>query len=38
MKPVEIIDIGRGRFAVRVYAIIVFEGTYEECVFRASQE
>lgn len=38
MKAVEIIPLGNSRYGVRVYAIIVFEGTYEECVFRASQE
>jgi hypothetical protein len=38
MKAVEIIPVGNGKFGVRVYAIIVFTGTYQECVVRAEQE
>lgn len=38
MKAVEIIEIGGGRYGVRVYDLIVFEGSYEQCVARASQE
>lgn len=38
MKPVEIIDNGDGSYAVRVYEIVVFVGTREECESRAALE
>lgn len=38
MKSVEILNNGNGSWSVRVYAIIVFTGTYQECVSRAAQE
>ena len=38
MKSVEIIDNGDGSYSVRVYYIIVFTGTRQECENRANQE
>ncbi len=38
MKAVEIINNGDGTNSVRVYDLIVFTGTYQECLDRAEQE
>jgi len=38
MNAVEIINNNDGTYSVRVFLIIVFTGTLQECEFRVSQE